>query len=820
MELNSRLAVFTTANKNYVKHAIRCFELLEIQNPDKFDFYIITSEDIGKGQFTSQVSISYIKEDLSSVYPIGNDWPYPGECFWVFKAPNLMYDLGYKHSMYVDADVACINPIDLSFLSDDFVIAGSKRMSISHWSPITAYNFISQVEKRMDVINSNFNVIKDGLKSIHSGVLFFNNEKYTKENIFRTSEYLFKKAKAIGAPRKGDDSLLSLIQLTTPAKYYKILSTDYNYYYERPTKESTGDTNRISLMHMISFKPWRSNERLKRVKNSNIIDVWEKWNNNTKIMKQTNKNASHKLWWWRSTKSYNFGDEITPWLFEKMFGFHQDTAAKLTEPNILLAVGSIMRLANEKNEVWGSGIRNIDQSDFKKAKKFHAVRGLFTRARILEMGWECPEVYGDPGLLLPDYYNPILEKKHKLGVIPHIVDFEELNAHFKDMEGVKMINLESNDIEGISRDVLECDHIVSTSLHGVITAVAYGVPVRWYKCSDKITGDDIKFYDFFSSLDSEVFNKFDRVAFKAHDDKYNPLDFNPNDTIDDICANTYDISLGDFDKDKLINACPFTLDGSKVISAPIEKHIEDKFSVVMISYLKDYKDARSQPVYKFNRAVQSFVDQRYDNKELIIVSDGCPLTVKEYNSKWSKFDNIKLIETDKSVNQWPGSKRQVGVESATGKWITYLDTDDMLHHSHLTNLSFHVNDDLNAIFNKADTVGLNIKVTGSPNGWAFVNGRKIHGSRLEDYISKLGGSQLYSLKIMDKMYRFKSETNAGLKFSTAGIAHKKECGVEWSDRSARGEDVIFSDELLKKGDYKIINSPTYIVCHVPGRLDI
>src|SRR5690606_41422923 len=45
-----------------------------------------------------------------------------------------------------------------------------------------------------------------------------------------------------------------------------------------------------------------------------------------------------------------------------------------------------------------------------------------------------------------------------------------------DIPGVKKIFLGSDDIEGTIDDMLSCKRIVSSSLHGLILADAYGIP--------------------------------------------------------------------------------------------------------------------------------------------------------------------------------------------------------------------------------------------------------------------------------------------------------------------------------------------------------
>jgi len=163
-----------------------------------------------------------------------------------------------------------------------------------------------------------------------------------------------------------------------------------------------------------------------------------------------------------------------------------------------LSIGSIISSATEKSIVWGSGIIKANEN-IRKAK-FLAVRGPQTRKRILDLGYNCPEVYGDPAILLPSFFNPSVEKKFKIGIIPHYVDYQEVNEVFKNNKEVKVINLMTDSIESTTKEILKCEQIVSSSLHGVIISQAYRIPALWVMFSNKLYGDNIKFYDYYESM--------------------------------------------------------------------------------------------------------------------------------------------------------------------------------------------------------------------------------------------------------------------------------------------------------------------------------
>lgn len=104
------------------------------------------------------------------------------------------------------------------------------------------------------------------------------------------------------------------------------------------------------------------------------------------------------------------------------------------------------------------------------------------------------------------------------------------------------------------------------------------------------------------------------------------------------------------------------------------------FSVIMPSYLGDYRNAASNRVIKLRRAIASVLNQTFFDFELIIVSDGCTDTLEiaqEYLD-----DRIKWFYMKKQ-KPFAGSVRTMGIHRAKGEYICYLDSDDYFENTHL-----------------------------------------------------------------------------------------------------------------------------------------
>lgn len=254
---------------------------------------------------------------------------------------------------------------------------------------------------------------------------------------------------------------------------------------------------------------------------------------------------SKNLSWWKTKKYPNWGDVLNPVLFEYISG-EKPTFIGIgnsSDTHRYFCIGSILPSYSPNAEIWGSGFMNEPWPDkkFVKPKKIHAVRGPQTRQIYIDRGIACPEVYGDPALLLPRYYFPKVEKKYKLGIIPHYVDQDNKWVKWKgELPYVKVIDILSG-VHNVVDEILSCEMIISSSLHGVIAADAYGIPNKWVEFSDKVGGGGFKFRDYFKSV-----GRKDRESIKIDGHKM----------LKNIYPKMYDVNLK-IDLDKLYKSCPF-----------------------------------------------------------------------------------------------------------------------------------------------------------------------------------------------------------------------------------------------------------------------
>jgi pyruvyltransferase len=204
--------------------------------------------------------------------------------------------------------------------------------------------------------------------------------------------------------------------------------------------------------------------------------------------------------WLTSPAPGNFGDILTPFILAH-YGYNVKHVHwnNINQADVI-CVGSIARIAVSGTAVLGSGIMNQKEKLCADAK-WYWVRGPLTRSAVIENGGTCPDIYGDPGLLLPKIWPNKNTVKHKIGIVPHHVDYGQVKQQFPDAYVIDLVNA---DPQQVTDQITSCEKIISSSLHGIIAAHAYEIPAAWVKFSNKIKGDDSKFHDHYLSLGIEA----------------------------------------------------------------------------------------------------------------------------------------------------------------------------------------------------------------------------------------------------------------------------------------------------------------------------
>lgn len=205
-----------------------------------------------------------------------------------------------------------------------------------------------------------------------------------------------------------------------------------------------------------------------------------------------------------------------------------------------------------------------------------------------------------------------------------------------------------------------------------------------------------------------------------------------------------------------------------------------KISVIMASFLS--MPNRTNLEAKFKRAINSFLKQTHDDKELIIVADGCEKTMQIYNENFILHNNIKLIPIPKQP-LYSGIMRNIAYEVAEGEIITYLDADDVIGKNHLKTIldQFDMNELDWVYYNDYMTLDKDFK--------------KLHVRLVEPRYASIGTSSI-SHKNPNIM-----KNGQYLKFSTG-----------------YGHDFVFVMKLASLGTKfeKLEKMPEYIVCHYQG----
>jgi hypothetical protein len=230
---------------------------------------------------------------------------------------------------------------------------------------------------------------------------------------------------------------------------------------------------------------------------------------------------------------YNFGDVSGPTVNHFALGGIAPCKSAKNNGKLLITLGSVLhhhQRTKQEVHLWGTGHIGAKYNNYNSWTNWgeshtpmmvHAVRGQLTLDFLYAKGIadnntiKTAVVLGDPALLLPYVYPKCrrrVEPSRSICLILHNNDrdfmksanisdrtqfpdeFDEANVRHSTFDFHKMLEL-----------ILDCKLVVSSSLHGIIFAEAFGVPARWIQlpASAKSEGD-FKYCDYYTGSRSGV----------------------------------------------------------------------------------------------------------------------------------------------------------------------------------------------------------------------------------------------------------------------------------------------------------------------------
>ncbi len=213
------------------------------------------------------------------------------------------------------------------------------------------------------------------------------------------------------------------------------------------------------------------------------------------------------LYYWQQNAFVNFGDYLSLKVVERIVNgpvkVHQNHSWNNTKK--LLAIGSILSFGKNYDVIWGSGINGklLQKKDYAfSSLDVRAVRGPLTRSFLWEhFQIECPEIYGDPALLIPYLFPEFVRKtkpNNRYIFIPHYSE----NKFFPKSAYPNVVYA-TDPWDEVIEKILDSEFVISSSLHGIIVAEAFGIPARMLRITE--TEPLFKYNDYYLGTNRSAF---------------------------------------------------------------------------------------------------------------------------------------------------------------------------------------------------------------------------------------------------------------------------------------------------------------------------
>lgn len=226
-----------------------------------------------------------------------------------------------------------------------------------------------------------------------------------------------------------------------------------------------------------------------------------------------------------------------------------------------------------------------------------------------------------------------------------------------------------------------------------------------------------------------------------------------------------------------------------------------KVSVVVATYRREEA---------LKNALKSLVNQSYTNVEIIVVDDNADV---QWNEKVEKivgeFPQVIYIKNEE--NKGSAKTRNIGIEKATGEYVTFLDDDDeylpekierQLKNMMEANADYGITDLL--LYNengKLSDSRIRDYIKETDNESLFKYHLKYHMSGTDtmmfkkEYLLKIGAFD--AIDVGDEFYLMSKAINEGGKFNyfpdcdVKALVHQSEPSISYGDGKIKGEEILY-----------------------------
>jgi pyruvyltransferase len=210
------------------------------------------------------------------------------------------------------------------------------------------------------------------------------------------------------------------------------------------------------------------------------------------------------LYWWNEVN--NFGDLLAPYILQRLFNMENPPSrAHAKDIDKVLSTGSIIHFAQPNDVILGSGIWSVAHKPKNRTPlQILCVRGPHTAAELRNLGYQVPRVYCDPAAIMPELYprTEMHKQMYALSVAPHFKDvWLRREAIGKDCHMIDVTH--SNPLYTLD-EILRSDTVITSSLHILIVAEAYGIPAALLRNRDHARQEQhFKYVDYFASTNRD-----------------------------------------------------------------------------------------------------------------------------------------------------------------------------------------------------------------------------------------------------------------------------------------------------------------------------